>query len=151
MTIRNFNTFLFFKLPSAFFCGVRLKSLSKERAVVTVGLNFINKNPFKSMFWAVQGMAAELSTGVIILSEVRKSPLPISMLVIRNEGEFLKKAKGRITFNCADVALVKSQFETLLKSEAGKRFWMECIGTDQQGDIVSRFRFEWSLKVKSNT
>ena len=48
MTIRNFNNFLLFKLPSAFFCGVRLKLLSKERAVVTVGLNFLNKNPFKS-------------------------------------------------------------------------------------------------------
>ena len=66
MTIRNFNRFLFLKLPSAFLCGVRLRSLNKERAVVTVTLNFLNKNPFKSMFWAVQGMAAELATGAII-------------------------------------------------------------------------------------
>jgi hypothetical protein len=148
MTIRNFNRFLFLKLPSAFLCGVRLRSLNKECAVVMVTLNFLNKNPFKSMFWAVQGMAAELATGAIILSEVRNSTVPISMLVIRNEAEFLKKAKGKITFTCTDVALVKNQFATQVKSDTGTRFWMQSEGVDQQGDVVSRFRFEWSIKAK---
>jgi acyl-coenzyme A thioesterase PaaI-like protein len=148
MTIRNFNRFLFLKLPSAFLCGVRLMSLNKERAVVTVTLNFLNKNPFKSMFWAVQGMAAELATGAIILSEVRSSTVPISMLVTRNEAEFLKKAKGKITFTCTDVALVKNQFAKHLQSETGTRFWMQSEGVDEQGEVVSRFRFEWSVKAK---
>jgi len=148
MTIRNFNRFLFLKLPSAFLCGVRLRSLNKERAVVTVTLNFLNKNPFKSMFWAVQGMAAELATGAIILSEVRSSTVPISMLVIRNEAEFLKKAKGKITFTCTDVTLVKNQFAKHLQSETGTRFWMQSEGVDEQGEVVSRFRFEWSVKAK---
>ena len=148
MTIRNFNRFLFLKLPSAFLCGVRLRSLNEERAVVTVTLNFLNKNPFKSMFWAVQGMAAELATGAIILSEVRNSTVPISMLVTRNEAEFLKKAKGKITFTCTDVALVKNQLTTYLQGETGTRFWMQSEGVDQQGNVVSRFRFEWSIKAK---
>lgn len=149
MTIRNFNRFLFLRLPSAFLCGVRLRSLNKECAIVTVTLNFLNKNPFKSMFWAVQGMAAELATGAIILSEVRNSTVPISMLVTRNEAEFLKKAKGKITFTCSDVALVKNQFATHLQSETGTRFWMQSEGVDEQGEIVSRFRFEWSIKAKN--
>ncbi len=149
MTIRNFNRFLFLKLPSAFLCGVRLRSLNKERAVVTVTLNFLNKNPFKSMFWAVQGMAAELATGAIILSEVRSSTVSVSMLVTRNEAEFLKKAKGKITFTCTDVALVKNQFATHLQSETGTRFWMQSEGVDEQGEVVSRFRFEWSIKAKN--
>ncbi len=148
MTIRNFNRFLFLKLPSAFLCGVRLRSLNKERAVVTVTLNFLNKNPFKSMFWAVQGMAAELATGAIILSEVRSSTVPISMLVTRNEAEFLKKAKGKITFTCTDVALVKKKLAKHLQSETGTRFWMQSEGVDEQGEVVSRFRFEWSVKAK---
>lgn len=149
MTIRNFNRYLLLKLPSAFLCGVRLRSLNEERAVVTVTLNFLNKNPFKSMFWAVQGMAAELATGAIILSEVRNSTVPVSMLVTRNEAEFLKKAKGKITFTCTDVALVKNQFATDLQSETGTRFWMQSVGVDDQGEVVSRFRFEWSIKAKN--
>jgi hypothetical protein len=70
------------------------------------------------------------------------------MLVIRNEAEFLKKAKGKITFTCTDVALVKNQFATQVKSDTGTRFWMQSEGVDQQGDVVSRFRFEWSIKAK---
>lgn len=101
------------------------------------------------MFWAVQGMAAELATGAIILSEVRNSTVPISMLVTRNEAEFLKKAKGKITFTCSDVALVKNQFATHLQSETGTCFWMQSEGVDEQGEIVSRFRFEWSIKAKN--
>jgi hypothetical protein len=149
MTIRNFNRFLLLKLPSAFFCGVRLRSLNDKCAVVTVTLNFLNKNPFKSMFWAVQGMAAELATGAIILSEVRNSSVPVSMLVTRNEAEFLKKAKGKITFTCTDVALVKNQFTSNLHSKTGTRFWMQSEGVDEQGEVVSRFRFEWSIKAKN--
>jgi hypothetical protein len=149
MTIRNFNRFLLLKLPSAFFCGVRLRSLNDKCAVVMVTLNFLNKNPFKSMFWAVQGMAAELATGAIILSEVRNSSVPVSMLVTRNEAEFLKKAKGKITFTCTDVALVKNQFASNLHSKTGTRFWMQSQGVDEQGEVVSRFRFEWSIKAKN--
>jgi hypothetical protein len=149
MTIRNFNRFLLLKLPSAFFSGVRLRSLNDKCAVVTVTLNFLNKNPFKSMFWAVQGMAAELATGAIILSEVRNSTMPISMLVTRNEAEFLKKAKGKITFTCTDVAFVKNQFASNLQSKTGTRFWMQSEGVDEQGEVVSRFRFEWSIKAKN--
>jgi hypothetical protein len=149
MTIRNFNRFLLLKLPSAFFSGVRLRSLNDKCAVVTVTLNFLNKNPFESMFWAVQGMAAELATGAIILSEVRNSTMPISMLVTRNEAEFLKKAKGKITFTCTDVAFVKNQFASNLQSKTGTRFWMQSEGVDEQGEVVSRFRFEWSIKAKN--
>mgnify|MGYP005989305317 FL=1 len=57
--ISRFNMYLFFKLPAAWWSGVRLRSLSTQQAVVTVRHRWINKNPFNSMFWAVQGMAAE--------------------------------------------------------------------------------------------
>ena len=64
---KGFNTFLMMKLPSAYLCGVRLKSVNNETCVTTVKYKWINQNPFNSMFWAVQGMAAELSTGALTL------------------------------------------------------------------------------------
>ncbi len=65
--VNKINTFLFFKLPSAWWSGVRLRSLDYEKAVVSVTHRWINQNPFRSMFWAVQGMAAELSTGALVM------------------------------------------------------------------------------------
>ncbi|HEA31083.1 MAG TPA: thioesterase, partial [Leeuwenhoekiella sp.] len=54
-----------FKLPSAWICGVRVQTIGRNTCTTTVRHRWINQNPFKSMFWAVQGMAAELSTGVL--------------------------------------------------------------------------------------
>ena len=65
------NTFTFFKLPSAWLAGVRVKKISLESCIVSVKHRWINQNPFKSMFWAVQGMAAELATGALVMSYIQ--------------------------------------------------------------------------------
>ena len=62
------NTFLFLKLPSAFWSGVRVKSISIEKCVVTVKHRWFNQNPFNSMYFAVQAMAAELTTGALVIT-----------------------------------------------------------------------------------
>ena len=69
----KFNTFLFFKLPSAFICGVRVKAINEKHCVVSVKHRWINQNPFNSMYFAVQAMAAELSTGALVIKAIRES------------------------------------------------------------------------------
>ena len=46
------------------------------------------------MFWAIQGMAAELSTGLLIMNKIKNSGYNISMLVLHNKASFYKKEKG---------------------------------------------------------
>ena len=53
VTVNKMNKFLMFKLPSAFLCGVRLRKLDNEKAVVTVRYRWINQNPFNSIYFAV--------------------------------------------------------------------------------------------------
>jgi hypothetical protein len=101
-TPSKLNTFLFFKLPSAFICGVRVKELEATKCLVTVKHRWINQNPFNSMYFAVQAMAAELSTGALVMYQIKKSNKKISMLVANNKSNFTKKATGRITFTCLD-------------------------------------------------
>ena len=79
-TISSINTFLFFKLPSVWWCGIRVREISKESCSANVRLGWFNKNPFKSLFWAVQGMAAELTTGILIMQAINESKKNISML-----------------------------------------------------------------------
>jgi hypothetical protein len=73
LTPSKINTFLFFKLPSAFICGVRVKQLETNKGVVTVKHRWINQNPFNSMYFAVQAMAAELSTGALVMHQIKKN------------------------------------------------------------------------------
>ena len=100
MNKTQFHLYLFTKIPISWLAGVRLKELNDETCVTTVKFGWLNQNPFKSMFWAVQGMAAEFSTGFLCAEKIRKSGKKISMLVVKNEAEFTKKAVGRITFSC---------------------------------------------------
>ncbi len=143
------NTFLFFKLPSAWWCGVRLKHMDEQKAITTVKHRWINQNPFKSMFWAVQGMAAELATGIMVTDQIRKSGKRISMLVANNTASFSKKATGRITFTCEDGHLIQDAISATIASGEGQTIWMKSVGVNTDGVVVSTFKFEWTLKVKS--
>lgn len=142
------NTFLLFKLPAAYFTGVRVKSISTSACVTTVKHKWINQNPFKSMFWAVQGMAAELSTGALVMSCIKESGQPVSMLVANNKAQFSKKAKGRINFTCQDGIAIKEAIDRAVATGEGQTCWMHAEGVDAAGDVVSQFDFEWTVKVK---
>ncbi len=148
ITPNKLNTFLMFKLPSAYICGVRTKLINDTNCIVSVRHKWINQNPFNSMFWAVQGMAAELSTGALVMSKIKESGRNISMLVANNNASFSKKAKGRITFECNEGQLIDSAIKNAVKSGEGQTFWMKSKGINEEGVEVSNFNFEWTIKVK---
>ena len=147
-TPAKLNTFLFLKLPSAFWNGVRVKQISNENCVVTVKHRWINQNPFNSMYFAVQAMAAELTTGALVMMHIKLSGKKISMLVANNKGNFTKKATGRITFTCKDGHLIESAIQKTIATGEGQTFWMKSIGVDEKGDQVSEMDFEWSIRAK---
>lgn len=146
--INKFNMFTFFKLPAVWWMGVRLRYMDESRAVVTVRHRWINQNPFRSLFWAVQGMAAELATGAMVMHQIRKSGKNISMLVANNNANFSKKATGKITFSCEDGALIGKAIDKAISTKEGQTVWMKSTGVNEEGVIVSTFNFEWTIKVK---
>lgn len=148
MTPSKLNFFTLFKLPSAWISGVRVESFDANKAVTRVKHRWINQNPFNSMFWAVQGMAAELATGILVMSKIRESGYPVSMLVLNNKASFSKKATGTIRFLCEDGARLDEVMEKVRNSGEGHTCWMRATGKDTSGDIVSVFEFEWTLKRK---
>ncbi len=148
LTVSKLNNFLLFKLPSAFICGVRVKAIDEERCIVSVKHRWINQNPFNSMYFAVQAMAAELSTGALVMFQIQKCGRKISMLVANNKGNFTKKATGRITFVCNDGHLIEKAIQETIVTGEGQTFWMKSIGTDEKGVQVSEMDFEWSVRVK---
>lgn len=147
-TKSNLNKFLVFKLPSAFICGVRVQHIDDNKCVVSVKHRWINQNPFKSMYWAVQGMAAEFATGALVMSHINSSGKKISMLVANNKSNFTKKATGRITFVCNDGHLIQEAIKKTIENGEGQTFWMKAIGTNEKGEQVSEMDFEWSVRIK---
>ena len=143
------HLFLFLKIPISWIAGVRLKEMNDEICITKVKFGWLNQNPFNSMFWAVQGMAAEFSTGFLCAEKIRKSGKKISMLVVHNQAEFTKKAVGRVTFSCLQGKELDEILKKAIETGEGQTLTLFSEGKDQKGDLVSKFAFTWSFKVKN--
>lgn len=102
------------------------------------------------MYFAVQAMAAELTTGALVMYHIKKSGKNISMLVANNRSTFTKKAKGRINFTCADGDKIAQAIQNAIATGGGQTLWMKSEGVDEKGDSVSVLEFEWTIKVKQS-
>lgn len=148
-TPAKLNFFTFFKLPAAFWSGVRVQSISAKSCEVTVKHRWFNQNPFHSMYFAVQAMAAEMSTGVLVMLHIKASGKNISMLVAQNKSVFTKKATGRIIFTCVQGDAIRSILQKTIETKEGQTIWLTSIGVNEKGEQVSEMQFEWTLKVRS--
>jgi len=148
-TPSRLNLFTFFRLPSVWWCGIRVKKIEEAYCEARVVHRWINQNPFQSMFWAVQGMAAELTTGVLIMQAIHESNRKISMLVLNNRANFTKKARGKISFSCDSEQKIAVAMKELTSSQKPQTLWLASKGIDSNGDVVSTFEFEWTLLLKN--
>ena len=146
-TPKQINKWMLFKLPAAWLTGVRILSISDTKCEVKVRFKWINQNPYRSMFWAVQGMAAELTTGMLLTKSIQESNTNISMLLVGNKSNFYKKAVGKIKFIC-DQGETAKELINLTKINITHKAWLKAKGFDETGDIVSEFDFEWSCKKR---
>lgn len=148
ITPRKVNLFMLLKLPLGYLSGMRVEEVTNTKAVVNIRHKWMNQNPFKSMFWAAQGMAAEMSTGVLVMKAIENADLKVSMLVTHQEASFFKKATGKIVFSCFGGKDISEAIENSNKTKEGQVVILTSEGKNEDGIVVSKFSFEWSLKVK---
>ena len=144
----RFRFFLLLKLPLAFIARLKIKNISEKQATVTVPFSFWNKNPFNSIYFAVLSMAGELSTGILGLMHIYKKEQKISMLVVKMESFFYKKATTRIKFICKDGNQINDAINETLKTGEGVVVVTNSKGYNKQGVCVAEFNVHWSFKVK---
>jgi hypothetical protein len=100
------------------------------------------------MYFAVQAMAAELTTGALVMMQIKKSGERISMLVTNNKGNYTKKATGRITYMCTEGDSIAAAIQRTIATGEGETLWLKSVGRDEKGDQVGEMHFEWSIKLK---
>ena len=144
----KFRFYLFSKLPSAFFSGVRVKNASEQVCSVTVPYKWFSKNPFKSTYFACMAMAAEMSTGLLCMMHTYQSKPSVSLLVVALEAEYFKKATDLTTFICNDGDLIKSVITEAISTNQGKSIKVKSVGTNVAGEVVAVFYITWSFKSK---
>jgi len=139
--------FLFYKLPAAWFMGIRVRSCNPESAVTSLPYGWRSQNPFRSTYFAAQCAAAELSTGLLALAALHEQP-PVSMLVTHIEASFLKKADQMLLFTCQDGALMQQIVRQAVETGAPQTFTASSIGTLPDGTEAARVQITWSFKRK---
>ena len=139
---------MLFKLPAAWLMGVKVSKINNSNCICTLKYRWINQNPFKSIFWAAQGMAAEFATGVLLMREIELSNKNISMLLVDVEAKFTKKAVGKISFKCDKGLMIKKKVDSLNSQNTKSTMWIDSIGVDESGQEVSKFKFNWSILIK---
>lgn len=141
------NLWLFYKLPAAWFMGVRVKKITAERGEVTLPYGWRSQNPFNSIYFAAQAAAAEFSTGALATLALEGRG-KISMLVSRVEMDFTKKANSKVTFTCTQGAEVFEVVERAIQTKEPQTITMVSHGVQATGELVSTTRITWSFKAK---
>jgi hypothetical protein len=144
----SFRWFLLSKIPSAFFSGIRVRSLDENKSEVTVPFKWFSQNPFKSTYFACLAMAAELSTGLLAMMNVHEKGPAISMLVIGLEASYFKKATGITNFICEDGIAINDIVASAISSGESKTIKCKSVGKNSDGEIVAEFYITWSFKAR---
>lgn len=140
------NAFFIAMIPSLAFFGITVRKLTGRECQVDIPFTWRTQNPFRSVYFAAQAAAAELTTGALILRAIASYP-EMSMLVVSMKAEFSKKAKGNVSFICLDGDAIHAAAEKAL-SGGDVNVTANAIGRLADGTEVSRFTFEWALKLK---
>lgn len=137
------------KIPAAFIAGLKVENVTSEIASVSVKRKWINQNPFGSIYFAVLSMAAEMSTGILCMGALYNRKPAVSMLIIKIEGTFVKKAIGKVVFTCNDGSIANEAVEKAIATGEATTVKCTSTGVNEQGEIIAMFFCTWSFKTKT--
>jgi hypothetical protein len=117
--------------------------------IVSVPFKWFTQNPFRSTYFACLSMAAEMSTGALAMAHLYKRKPAVSMLVVRVDAQYVKKATGITRFTCNDGAALRSAIEKSVSSGEPQSFTARSTGVNREGETIAEFFVTWSFKVRS--
>ncbi|MEH0156302.1 DUF4442 domain-containing protein [Limibacter armeniacum] len=149
MNALAFNTFTLTQVPLGYLAGMRMKKLEADSCETTMPFTWLNKNPFKSIYFAAQSMAAELSTAAICMLAVQGYSPSVAFIIVDLQATFPKKATGKVTFTCVDGDKIFEAVRKAIETGEAATVKAKTVGKMKDGTIVSEFYFTWSFKQRS--
>jgi len=136
-------------LPMGLISGIKLVSLDENESVAEVPFRWRNKNPFRSMYFAVLSMAAELSTAAPVMLALEGHDVDVALIIVDLKVEFIKKAQSRTTFTCIEYENICKVIAQLKQAGDTAAVTIKTTGRDVDGNEVATFYFTWSFKRRS--
>ena len=142
-----FQLFQLWKLPAAWFMGLRIMHCDSCSCTVRLPYGWRSQNPFRSVYFAAQCAAAEMSTGLLALAALQDRP-PVSMLIVKLEAEFIKKAAAPLLFTCDEGTLIETTIQQAIDSGQNQTLRLCSAGRLPDGAEAARVWVTWSFKKK---
>ena len=146
----KFRLYLLFNLPIGWLAGMKIIDLTEKHCITGVPFTWINKNPFKSVYFAVQSMTAELSTATACMIAIQGHQPSIALIIVDMKGKFYKKATGRVFFTCMHQGQAHDAVARAVASKKAQKLSLKTIGKMSDGTVVSEFIFTWSFKQRQS-
>ena len=146
----KFRLYLLFNLPIGWLAGMAIIELTEEYCITSVPFKWLNKNPFQSVYFAVQSMAAELSTATACMVAIQGHQPSIAIIIVDMKGQFYKKATGKVFFTCLHQGQAYDTAVRAIASKEAQTLSLKTIGKMSDGTIVSEFVFTWSFKQRQS-
>jgi hypothetical protein len=91
-----------------------------------------------------------MSTGALAMAHLYKINPPVSMLVLKLESEYFKKATDLTTFVCEDGAQIQRAVEETIANGEARIVRAQSVGRNKGGEVVAEFFITWSFKSKAS-
>ena len=145
----SFRSLMFVQIPLLWFSKIKVHQFNRTSCVVKLPYRWRTQNPFRSVYFAAQCMAAELSTGLLMMAETMETGKKCSMLVTDMKATFTKKADEDVLFTCTPGDIILNAVALSIKTNEPVKIKLISEGKMANGAVVASFEFEWSLKFKS--
>lgn len=142
--------FMLGNLPMGLIAGLRIRQLDENKTVVSVPFKYLNKNPFRSIYFAVQSMAAEMSTATACLLAVAGHKPSVAFIIVDMKANFMKKATGRVFFTCEENQKAFQAVEKCMDNSSAEEATFHTVGRMADGTVVAEFSFTWSFKQRQS-
>lgn len=142
----NFRLYLWARLPLAACAGLSLRRLDDTGCTVALPGGWRTQNPFRSMYFAAQSMAAEMSTGAPAMMLAEGASASVSMLVREVRGVFTRRIQGEAEFTFEDLAGMQATVDRAVATGESESFVARSVGRNRDGGAASEFEITWSFK-----
>jgi len=142
----NFRLYLWARLPLAACAGLSLRRLDETACTVALPGGWRTQNPFRSMYFAAQAMAAEMSTGAPAMMLAEGASASVSMLVREVRGVFTRRIEGGAEFTFEDLAGMRETVDRAVATGESEAFVARSTGRSRDGGASSEFEITWSFK-----
>jgi len=101
------------------------------------------------MYFAVQSMAAELSTAAPVMLALKDFDIDVALIIVDLKVTFVKKAQSKTTFTCTEYRSIHNAIAQLKQAGDTTAIILKTTGRDADENEVATFYFTWSFKRRS--